>query len=467
MLEYLEKQERLTLNQWKIFAAAMIGDMLDFFDFLLIAFVLAFIVKDWNLTYGQGAAILLASGVSAPFGSLVWGWVADKIGRRKVMIATILNFSIATGLMALTPENGWVFLAICRFLVGFGVTGLYTVDIAVVQEFVPASRRGWITGVTTTMLPAGFILGALLARYAEAYIGWRGLCAIGLLPAGLSLLIRAWVPESPHWLIRMGRLAEARQSLAWALMVDPTEIPLPAEAPPPVEKVVWRELFKYPRSVAAGCLAGLSGTGITGFLLWQVTLFVMVLHVTPAQASGLVIWLSLGQIVGRFFCSWISDAMGRRASIALTCAIAGVTMSLAGYWNDRFLGGFSVFYLMIMVQQFFGSGSYSIIGPYMAEIWPSRLRASGMGLAYGAGNLGKFIGPAGLALIAGSSNFVSPQATADALIPAMNYFAAWYLLALVAVLFIGFETRGRTIDEIDSALTAKGRIAVPGGLNEV
>jgi putative MFS transporter len=142
-------------------------------------------------------------------------------------------------------------------------------------------------------------------------------------------------------------------------------------------------VFKYPRSVAAGCLAGLSGTGITGFLLWQVTLFVMVLHITPAQASGLVIWLSLGQIVGRFFCSWMSDAMGRRASIALTCAIAGITFSLAGYWHDRFIGGFSVFYLMIMVQQFFGSGSYSIIGPYMAEIWPARLRASGLGLAYG------------------------------------------------------------------------------------
>src|SRR5215469_4658954 len=381
MLEHLERQKKFTINQWKIFAAATIGDMLDFFDFLLIAFILAFIVKDWHLTYGQGAAILLASGVSAPLGSLVWGWVADRIGRRKVMIGTILNFSIATGLMVLTPEHGVVFLVICRFLVGFGVTGLYTVDIAVVQEFVPASKRGWITGVTTTMLPAGFILGALLAQYVEVYIGWRGLCAIGLLPAGLSLLIRAWVPESPHWLIRVGRLAEARQSLAWALMVDPQKIQLPAVAPP-VEKVAWRELFKYPRSVAAGCLAGLSATGITGFVLWQVTLFVMVLHVTPAEASGLVIWASLGQIVGRFFCSWLSDAIGRRASIALTCAIAGVTFSLAGYWHDRFLGGVSVFYLMIVVQQFFGSGSYSIIAPYMA---------------YGAGNLGKFIGPAGLA----------------------------------------------------------------------
>src|ERR1700740_584693 len=118
MLEHLERQKKLTINQWKIFAAATIADMLDFFDFLLIAFILAFVVKDWNLTYGQGAVILLASGVSAPFGSLVWGWVADRIGRRKVMIATILNFSIATGLMALTPEHGWVFLVGSRVLCG-------------------------------------------------------------------------------------------------------------------------------------------------------------------------------------------------------------------------------------------------------------------------------------------------------------------------------------------------------------
>src|SRR5690242_6348947 len=151
MLEYLEQQKKLTINQWKIFAAATIGDMLDFFDFLLIAFVLAFIVKDWNLTYGQSGAILLASGVSAPLGSVFYGWLADKIGRRKVMIATVLNFSIATGLMALTPHGAWIYLVICRFIIGLGVTGLYSVDITLVQEFVPSARRGWITGLTTTM----------------------------------------------------------------------------------------------------------------------------------------------------------------------------------------------------------------------------------------------------------------------------------------------------------------------------
>ena len=83
MLEKLDAQQKLTANQWKIALAATIGDMLDFFDFGLIGFVLAFIVKDWHLTFGESGMILLASGISAPFGSLLWGWAADKIGRRK------------------------------------------------------------------------------------------------------------------------------------------------------------------------------------------------------------------------------------------------------------------------------------------------------------------------------------------------------------------------------------------------
>ena len=77
-----------------------------------------------------------------------------------------------------------------------------------------------------------------------------------------------------------------------------------------------------------------------------------------------------------------------------------------------------------------------------------------MGLVYGVGNLGKFIGPAGLALIAGSSNFVAPKATLEAIIPAFNYFGAWYVIGALAFWFIGFETRGRTIEEIDAALSA-------------
>jgi len=453
MLEHLERQKSLTANQYKICAAATIGDMLDFFDFYLIGFVLAFIIGGWHLTYGESGAILLSSGIGAPLGSLFWGWMADRVGRRKVMILTVLNFSIATGAMAFTPTGGWLFLAICRFFVGMGVTGLYTVDIAIVQEFVPAYKRGWVTGLTTALLPAGTLLGALSGAFLEQSIGWRGLFVVGLLPAALTLLIRAWVPESPHWLIGKGRLAEARKSLAWALQVDPATIQLPAVSAP-AEAVSWHELFKYPRSLIVSCLTGISQTGTVGLSLWITTLFVLVLKISPREASYLVIWVGAISILGRFFCAWMSDALGRRPAVVISCIVAAATMSAAGYLNSYYIGGISVFYAMILAQSFFGSGNYAIVGPYMAEVWPSKLRASGMGFGYGFGNLGKFIGPAGLAVIAGSSNFVTPKATLDALIPAMNYFGVWYLVAAAAIWFVGFETRGRTIDEIDSALTA-------------
>ncbi len=134
-------------------------------------------------------------------------------------------------------------------------------------------------------------------------------------------------------------------------------------------------------------------------------------------------------------------------------------MSLAGYLHDVFIGGVSMFFLMILLQSFFGSGNYSIVGPYMGELWPARLRGSGMGLVYGVGNLGKFIGPAGLALIAGQTNLVSPKATLDALVPGFNYFAFWYLLGAAAFWWIGFETSGRTIEEIERGLTAAATAA--------
>ncbi len=347
MLELLERQKKLTANQWKIAGAATLGDMLDFFDFFLIGFVLAFVVKEWHLTYGQSGAILLASGVSAPFGSLLYGWMADKVGRRTALITAVLNVSLATGAMALTPEGGWIYLVICRFFVGFGVTGLYSVDITLMQEFSPASKRGWFTGITTTMLPAGQLLAALLGAFAAPYIGWRGMVAVGLLPALLCLYIRAFVPKSPHWLLRRGRVEEARQSLAWALKMDPAQIALPAVLPA-IEHTRWLEIFKYPRSIIAGCLTGLTQTGGVALALWLVTLLVMVLKITPPEASKLVIWVSVLAILGRFFASWISDAWGRRASGIFTCLISALFMSLAGYLHDVFIGGVSMFFMMIL-----------------------------------------------------------------------------------------------------------------------
>ncbi len=451
MLEFLDRQKSMTANQWKIFGAGVFAVMLDFFDFFLISFVLAFFVGSWHLTYGESALILLSSGVASIPGGWVFGWLADKIGRRRVFIITVLTFSIATGLMALTPQHNWGYLVAMRFIVGLGVGGMAPCSLILVQEFVPTSKRGLIGGLTTGLLPAGPLLAALLSASLGPVIGWRGLFAVGLLPAFMALVIQAWVPESPRWLLTRGRYEDARRALAWALRVDPATLPLPTTVPEK-QSVDWRELFRYPRSIAAGCLTGLAQTGAVGLALWGVVLFVLVLRVTPAQAAYLTIWVSLIAIPGRAFGAWLSEAIGRRYGGALTAVLGAITMLAAGYLHDTFIAAVSVYYLMNLAQAFAGNANFAVVFPYMTELWPANLRATGFGFVYGVSNLGKFIGPAGLALIAGASNYLTPKATADAIIPAFIYFASWYVLGALAWLFVAFETRGRTLEDIDTAL---------------
>jgi len=456
MIELLERQKRLTANQWKLIVTGNLADLLDFFDFFLIGYVLAFITKEWQLTYWQGAVILLSSGIGAVPGAFFWGWVADKIGRRKVFIATALNVALATGIMYFTPgPNGWVagwlFLSVMRFFVGTGNAGLYAVDLPLVQEFMPASKRGWVSALVTTLLPAGSLLGALAGAYLAPIIGWRGMFLLGLVPIVLVLMVRYWVPESPRWLIRMGRHEDARRSLAWALQVDPKEIDLPAFLPE-AEKARWRELFKYPRSVVAGCLTGLTQTGGVGLFLWGATLFTLVLGVSPAQAAFLYIWVSVAAVVSRFIVTALIEPLGRRGSGILCCVGGAVTTVLAGYLYNVFIGGVSLFYVLVIAASFFGSANYSVVGPYMAEIWPTRLRVSGMGLAYGVGNAGKIISPLGLALIIGAGDLIKPAANLESLGLAFSYFAFWYVLGALAFWLIGIETKGRSFEEMDSSL---------------
>jgi len=275
---------------------------------------------------------------------------------------------------------------------------------------------------------------------------------VGLLPALLTLLMRAWVPESPRWLIRMGRLDEARQSLAWALEMDPKQIELPGASIDP-KPAAWRELFRYPRSLAVTCFGNLGAqTGIYGLTLWVPTLFVQVLNISPAKASYLMIYCGAGAFAGRVLFSYLSEAIGRRASSALYGFGAAALVTVAGYLHNTFLGAVSVFWLLLIVTYVFADGGFAIVGPYSAEVWPAALRATGMGASYGFGGIGKIIGPLGLALIVGSTNIVKPEASVAKIVPAFIYLGAWFALAGIVYGFFGIETKGRSFEEIEGEL---------------
>src|SRR3954467_3022942 len=444
MFEILDRRTSLTANQIKILTAAIIGDALEFFDYFLIAFVLAFLIGPWKLTFGQSAVVLMSSGIGAILGAYIWGWIADRIGRRKVFIGTVLNFSIATGLLYFTPDNGWVYLTILRFFVGFGVGGLYCVDLPLVQEFMPSSKRGWIGGLVTCVIPIGVGLGAVLGAFMGAD-QWRLLFAIGVLPALVVLLVRLWVPESPRWLCRQGRYEDARKSLAWALQMEPSALPLPTAADAgPVIKSNWFDLFKYPRSLIVFWLGNAGAqTGVYGITLWAPSLFVLLLKVTPQEAAKMMIALTVSGFIGRLSFSYFSEAIGRRSAGGLLGMGAGILIIIAGQYYDATLFGVSAFWLILAVTFFFADGGFAIVGPYAAEVWPSHLRTSGMGSAYGFGGIGKIIGPLGLALVVGSSNVIKPDASVENIMPAFLYLASWFVLAGAVYLFLGIETKGR------------------------
>src|SRR5215472_5108991 len=460
MLQYLEQQTKLTSNQRRIITAAVLGDMLEFFDYFLIGYVVAFIAGPWKLTFGESAVILLSSGFGAMFGAVFYGWLADKIGRRKVFLMTVINFSIATGILTFTPDKAWLYLSVFRFLIGFGVGGLYCVDLPLVQEFVPASKRGMVGGLVTAAVPVGVLLGAAFGAFATPYVGWRGLFAIGVLPGLLALLVRVWVPESPRWLIQMGRFEDARKSLAWALEIDLTNLPLSAPLQTQARSRA-SDIFKYPRSLSVSWITNLGAqTGYYGFQLWAPTLLVQLLGITPERAAFLMIFVNLAGLFGRVGLSFLSDMIGRRASGAIASFGAAVLLIAAAVYHDVYLVGISLFWVLLIVYNAFGDGGFAVVGPYAAEVWPASLRTTGMGSAYGFGGIGKVIGPLGLALIVGSSNFITPKASVAALVPAYAYLAAWFALAGLAYVVLGIETKGRSLETIEQALDASRPAAI-------
>lgn len=459
------EQSRITGNHLKVIVAAILGDLLEFFDYFLIGFVLAFIVGPWKLSYGQSAVVLLSSGLGAIIGAYFWGYVADRVGRRPIFISTVLCFSISTGFMYFTPEGGWVFLAVFRFLTGFGVGGLYSIDLPLVQEFVPSRYRGAVSGIITSFIPLGVMMGSVMAAYLTPSVGWRGLFLIGLIPAVLTLLIRVWVPESPRWLISRGRYQEAERAISWVMGQEQTfaapetaaKAPAAGVKPEDTGHVSWIELFKYPRSliVSWGTNFGMQ-TAVYGLTLWAPTLLAMTLGVAPTEAAKLYIAVTIAGFLGRWFWSFCSDWFGRRKSGFALGVLGGILLFVAAVNHNVFLGTVSAFWIFIIFANFFVDGGFAIVGPYGSEVWPKHLRASGMGSAYGFGGIGKMLGPIALALFAGSSNIVSPKATIDAIIPAFTFLGLMAVGAGVLYLF-GMETKGKTIEEIDTMVKEQGR----------
>ncbi len=459
----IEQQDGFSSRQIYVIAVAAAAQLIDFLDFFLISFVLAYVAKPWHLTIWESTVILLSSGIGAVLGSFVCGALSDRFGRRPVFLATITLFAAGTAALAFTPEGAWGYVAAVRFIVGFGTTGIYAANIPLLQEFVPSRRRGLVSGIVAAFIPAGILLGSLVVALAGDQVGWRGLFIAGALPAVPLLLAALPIPESPMWLASRNRGEDARRSMAWALNVPIGQVAPAAAAATEPKPVRLAELFKYPQSLIVSWVGVLGAqTAYYGVTLWAPILLVLLLDVTPARAAFLLIFANLADICGRLFFSWLSEVSGRRPVGIIQGLLGAVLLVGTACAAPVFVHGVSLFWLLLIACYFVISGGFAVTVPYAAEVWPSRLRASGLGSAYGVGSLGKIIGPLGLGLFLGSANVLAPSASRETVVPGFIYLAMWLLATGVVFAMWAFETRGKSFEEIDQEVGGGAGAAVAG-----
>ncbi len=449
------EQSPLTKRQKLLVGAAVVSNTVEFFDFFIVGFILTIVAKPWNLNFMESSIILLAGGVGSVIGSIVWGRIADKIGRRPCFIWTVVIFSVATALCAAVPDGHWLMFALLRVVVGFGVGGLPVVDIPLIAEFVPSKQRAMLSGLTVVFIPVGLFLGSLSATLFGETIGWRGLLLIGLLPVLLAFPIRRIVRESPRWLIGQGRLDEARESIAWYRYMDPADVILPEAREVQVSHDRKRNIFQRNRralivaTVGSFCFI----TGSSVIQAWGPTLLTLLMQITPAQAAQMFLLVSLCSLVGRLLTAKMSDVVGRKPVIISCGFIGAACLLIAAQSGDVMILGASLFFVAILGATLFGDGAFGMLNTFTSEMFNTEDRASGLGLAYGLGSTGKIFGPLLLGILSGGSNLVTPKATADALPSAFTVFGI--LLAVGACMyFFAKETKGLPMDAEEPTLAA-------------
>jgi putative MFS transporter len=437
----------LNRRYWTTFAIMSAVFVLDFFDFFLIAFVMSVIGREWHLTYGQGALILYGAGLGAIIGSLVWGALGDRFGRKMQTVSGTFICGISAGLIAFVPTGAWVLLALLRFFVGFGLAAGVTPALTIVVEMTPTRWRTGMTSFYIVFASVGTLLASLTSATLLNAFGWRGVAATGFVAVIVGLLVWIFVPESARWLTAKGRFAEARDEVANQLGLPPAQVPLPTVPPATQPRASLAELYSVnPKLFWQTVLIwGGSATAAYGYYLWGPTIVALALQVEPAAAAAYFVYVSATGVIGKIIVSLIAPVMGRRLLGVVFGFLAVVALVFAGYYNGLLVGGFPLFVLLVAASAFFVEGGFSNLAPYTVEQYGVRLGARSSGLGQAANGVGKILGPLALALLAGSDNIIAPQATADAVFPAFVFLGAVMLAVALAYVFLGVETHGRAI----------------------
>src|SRR6266849_4410861 len=250
--DLVELYDRAPLNPryWISIALGITTSVFDFFDFFIVGFLVAVLAPQWHLTFGQTSIMLLSAG--AIIGALAWGALADRFGRKTLLVAGVTLCALGAGSISLIPDGAWMLFAALRFVVGFGVGAAASVAVPLIVEYTPTRHRTIITSATVIPVSLGILAASLASATLLHQIGWRGLATLGFIPIVPAVLIALIMPDSVRWLVSRGRHAEARRIVARALKVSPDTLPQPASvtgilANPRAPTSSFAELLANPR----------------------------------------------------------------------------------------------------------------------------------------------------------------------------------------------------------------------------
>jgi putative MFS transporter len=436
----------LNRRYWTTFVLMSAVFVFDFFDFLVVGYLLAAVRGEWHLTYGEGAVILYAGGVGAIIGALVFGAFSDAWGRKQQIIIGGFICAVASGLIAIIPDRGWWEFAILRFFVGIGLTAAVTPSLTMVVELTPTRHRTIATSFYVVWASAGGFLAPVVATALLGPLGWRGVALIGIIPAIIAVLVWLFTPESVRWLAAKGRFAEARAGVARHLDLPQQQVPLPTVAPATVPRGNLLDLLSQPRMFWETILIwGGSSTAGYGVYLWGPTIVALLLKVSVPEAAKYFVFVSAAGVFGKIIVTLIAPLIGRRVLGVLWGFAGAVALAAAGYYHGMLVNGLPLLIILLMCATFCIEGGFSNLAPYTVESYGVSLGARSSGLGQTANGFGKILGPLSLALIAGTSNLVSPTATESAVFPAFLFLAFCMLLVGLSFLILGVETHGKAI----------------------
>jgi MFS family permease len=403
----LEWPAQVTAAEKRSLIAGGLGWMLDAMDVMLYSMVLAELMLHFGMSKSEAGFLNSLTLFASALGGLLFGFLADRIGRTRALMGSILVYSFASfacGLSQSIPQ-----LAFFRFILGLGMGGEWTTGAALIAEVWPPEHRGKALGLMQSAWAIGEMLAAAVTLVVLPNFGWRAVFFVGVLPALVVLWIRRDVPESQIWLER-GR---------------PQGVPL---------RLLWRADIRW-KGLLATVMNACAMFGYWGLFTWIPGYLAL-----PEEQGGrgLGIMVSLGWVLfmgpgkwlGYTLFGFAADKYGRRASYATYLIVAAALVPVFGRTE-------SLVWLMILgpFVGFFGTGFFSGFSAIASELFPTEIRGTAMGLTYNIGRGFSAVAPFVVGYVATQYSF-----NAAFLLLAGAFFAA----ALLALLLP--ETKGKHLE---------------------